>query len=198
MRNMKPKHVRKPKRPANADKAAAALLAIVVYVGFVGVVSQYEPVPADAGAAAPSSIAMPSEASTTTLAAPPVTVAADGTICGVLPLNDAERLIAETWPCDQAVNAVRLARCESASTPVNPNAVSPNTKHGRSYGVFQLNERWQSARFERVTGLPFESNWMHPAPNIATAYNLYLEQGWSPWTCAYSNHLGYLPGRHRV
>lgn len=195
MHNAKPKHARKPKRPANADKAAAALLAMVVSVGFVGVVSQFEPAPADADAVA---VAAPTDTTTTTAAATTTTVAPVVVNCGLEPLNEAEVIIVNTWPCDQAVNALRLARCESARTPVNPNAVSPNTKHGRSYGVFQLNQRWQSKRFERVTGLPFESNWMHPAPNIATAYNLYLEQGWSPWTCAYSNHLGYLPGRHRV
>lgn len=118
--------------------------------------------------------------------------------CGLEPLNDAETIIVNTWPCDTAVAALRLARCESASTPVNPNAVSPGTKHGRSYGVFQLNERWQSARFQRVTGAPFQGNWQNASANIAVAYDLYKEQGWAPWTCAYSNHLGYLPGRHRV
>ena len=61
--------------------------------------------------------------------------------------------------------------CESR---LQPDAISWD---GSSYGVMQLNSihayKWPD----------FWERWMEPEWNIAHAHELYLEQGFRPWSC---------------
>lgn len=73
--------------------------------------------------------------------------------------------------------AVRVVDCETGGT-WNPGAVSPTNDHG----LFQINERYHRANFERVTGQPW-SKVYEPFWNARYARWLYDQQGWTPWTC---------------
>ena len=80
-----------------------------------------------------------------------------------------EIVAAYDWPLNEAFAVVD---CESGWTP---DAVSWD---GSSYGLFQVNSihswRWPS----------FWDTWYNAVDNTRYAYELWLEQGWAPWSCA--------------
>lgn len=69
--------------------------------------------------------------------------------------------------------AVRVARCESS---LNPAAVN-----GSHAGLFQLSGTYHRERAARL-GYSW-SDMFTVFGNVAVAYDLWLEQGWAPWTC---------------
>lgn len=91
-----------------------------------------------------------------------------------LPLDGLEALVCSyPWPCAEAL---AVARCESgvdAAGRLNGTAAVG----GSSYGLFQINAvhayRWPE----------FWDEWMDPTKNTDWAFQLWSEQGWSPWTC---------------
>lgn len=70
-----------------------------------------------------------------------------------------------------------IVACETGGT-WDAGAVSPTDDHG----IFQINERYHRASFERVTGQPW-SKVYDPQWNAAYARHLYEQSGWTPWTC---------------
>lgn len=89
---------------------------------------------------------------------PPVALDIPALICSV------------PWPCDQALLVVYgpTPRCRWGESGGDPDAVSPD---GENLGLFQLN---------RVHG---GDELLDPATNVAVAYQLWLDQGWAPWSC---------------
>lgn len=75
--------------------------------------------------------------------------------------------------------AVRVVDCETGGT-WDPGAVSPTNDHG----LFQINQRWHRAEFERVTGQPWSAVY-EPFWNARYARHLYDSTGgnWRHWTC---------------
>lgn len=95
--------------------------------------------------------------------APPPPVQAGGTI---------EALICSYgWGCQ---TALRVFSCESG---LNPAAVSP----GGDLGIAQVNPihrgRWEAMGYTRADMLT-------PGPNLAVAWSIWSEVGWSAWACA--------------
>jgi hypothetical protein len=88
-------------------------------------------------------------------------------------LSDIEWAIHEAFgPAGAA--AVAVARCESS--------MDPTAANGPHAGLFQLSATWHQGRAAR---LGYAWSQMYQAvPNITVAYDLYSEQGWTPWTCA--------------
>ena len=70
------------------------------------------------------------------------------------------------WPCAQAL---RVARCEST---LNPRAYSRG-----NYGLMQIN-----AVHSRRVGGNLEALY-DPETNLRVAFQIWSEQGWSPWGC---------------
>jgi hypothetical protein len=70
------------------------------------------------------------------------------------------------WNCPQAE---RIVTCESGWDAAATNGIS--------WGLWQINAihawRWPN----------FWESWMNPEVNTAWAYELYQEQGWTPWDC---------------
>ena len=88
-----------------------------------------------------------------------------------LPVVFASPLVAIVASYPWGNEAFRIVACESGFDPL---AISWT---GESFGLFQLNQvhayRWPT----------FWSEWMIPEVNIAWAYELWLESGWSIWDC---------------
>ena len=72
-----------------------------------------------------------------------------------------------------AEQAVRVARCESH--------LDPTARSGAHWGLFQISDRYHSARIERL-GYSWP-DLLSAGPNIAVAADLSMEQGWTPWSC---------------
>lgn len=88
------------------------------------------------------------------------------------PVTDIEWAILRAFgPAGPA--AVRVARCESGLVPAAAN--------GAHAGLFQLSAIWHQSRAARL-GYVW-ADMFAPLPNIDVAYDLWAEQGWSPWTC---------------
>lgn len=90
------------------------------------------------------------------------------------PLDGLEALICSySWPCAEAL---AVARCESGVDAAGRLAGTAAVG-GSSYGLFQINAvhayRWPQ----------FWDEWMDPTKNTEWAFQLWSEQGWSPWTC---------------
>jgi Lysozyme like domain len=81
---------------------------------------------------------------------------------------------AEPWPCGEAI---AVAACESG-TDRNGKLDGNWATDGYSYGLFQINaihaDRWAD----------FWSAWSDPVKNTEWAFEIYSEQGWSPWSCS--------------
>ena len=73
-----------------------------------------------------------------------------------------------SWDCGAAL---RIFTCESG---LRPDAISYN---GTSFGITQL---WSGHAYRWPT---FWSEWSDPVINIAWAFELYQEQGFTPWEC---------------
>lgn len=73
--------------------------------------------------------------------------------------------------------AIEVVDCETGGT-WDPTVVSPTNDHG----LFQINERYHRAEFERVTGQPWSAVY-DPFWNARYARYLYDRSGWQPWTC---------------
>lgn len=69
-------------------------------------------------------------------------------------------------------HAIQVARCESGLHPTDTN--------GQYMGLFQLGNYHR----HRATRLGYSwSDMLSPQPNINVAYDLFIEQGWTPWSC---------------
>jgi hypothetical protein len=55
---------------------------------------------------------------------------------------------------------------------------------GSSWGLFQIN----AIHASKFPG--FWEQWMDPAVNAQWAYQIWLQQGWYPWSCRYAAY-GY-------
>ena len=72
-----------------------------------------------------------------------------------------------------AEQAVRVARCESH--------LDPAARSGAHWGLFQISDRYHGARVERL-GYSWP-DLLRAGPNIEVAADLFMEQGWTPWSC---------------
>ncbi len=76
-----------------------------------------------------------------------------------------EQKIAATFG-NEADTALKVAKCESS---LNPKAVN---KTSSARGLFQIMQSWHK----------IDQKWLlNEDINIAVAYQLWLEQGWTPW-----------------
>lgn len=84
---------------------------------------------------------------------------------------ESEGLVAIYWPFEQRYNAWLVANCESGWWTGAHADVGEDSR-----GVFQLN----------VLAHPELAAWnlYDPQINAYFAYQLWQQQGWSPWTCA--------------
>jgi len=83
--------------------------------------------------------------------------------------NNLEALICSySWSCD---TALRIAGCESG---LRAEAISWT---GESFGLFQI---WQGHAWR---WLDYWEAWSDPVRNTQWAYELWSEQGWTPWDC---------------
>jgi hypothetical protein len=81
-----------------------------------------------------------------------------------LPLSIEALICAMPWPCGAAL---AVAWCESRYDPAATN--------GAHIGVFQLSSRWHGWR------LGAGESFVDAATNIDVAFQLWSEQGWTPW-----------------
>lgn len=78
---------------------------------------------------------------------------------------------------DAGASAARVAWCESKYDETAFNGVH--------VGIFQLSGRYHRARAERL-GFTWEQVSTEAYANIVVAHDLYLEQGWGPWSCRWA------------
>lgn len=72
---------------------------------------------------------------------------------------------------DHAPDAILIAQCESG---LNPNAINNSNSNGSTdTGLFQINS---------IHNIP-QRYLLNPDINIQVAYQLFQQQGWSPWVC---------------
>lgn len=114
---------------------------------------------------------------TSTAPAPKATTAPT-TAASVVSRYSAEQVIAmirEVWPADSVEKAIEVARLESGYR---------NWVHNGSccYGVFQIHYQAQKRRLT-ARGLGLQGLY-DPRVNISVALEIFLEQGWSPWSVA--------------
>jgi len=97
------------------------------------------------------------------LTAPPVATAGD-------PLADI--ICALPWPCEQMV---RVAHCESGPTDFSLPISGSMAQNGSVYGLFQIHSihaaKWPD----------FWTMWGDPVWNAAHAYEIWTQQGMTPW-----------------
>lgn len=117
------------------------------------------------GATAPPTTRPPTTAPRPT--APPTTAAARYSSDQVV------ALIRELWPADSVDKALEVARLESGYRNWAYNGHC-------CYGVFQINYAAQKRRLA-ARGLGLEGLY-NPRVNISIALEIFLEQGWSPWS----------------
>ena len=113
---------------------------------------------------------------TSTVAAPPVTVAV-ATIQATPPApGTVEATIAEVFGADASA-AIGVARCESG---LNPGAIS---RGGGNWGLFQINR----VHRQRVADLGYSWEQLLDAKvNSLVAKSIFDEQGWGPWACRHA------------
>lgn len=80
------------------------------------------------------------------------------------------------WPCETALRIVYgpTENCPTGESNGDPNAISWN---GTSYGLWQI---WSGHAWRWSD---FWENWADPVRNTEYAWELYQEQGWTPWEC---------------
>lgn len=93
------------------------------------------------------------------------------------PVTTEEKIIATFG--EYAPEAFALLECENKT--LNPNAINHNSDGSVDYGMFQLNDNWHG--FKRLVNNP--RYLFDPDINIAIAYRLFVESGYSfkLWTC---------------
>lgn len=96
--------------------------------------------------------------------APPPTDGIEAIICAL------------PWPCQQAIN---VAACESGRD-MSGRLDGAWATNGNHYGLFQISgihaSKWAD----------FYDAWMDPAKNAQWAYEIYVQQGWYPWSCRWA------------
>lgn len=91
----------------------------------------------------------------------------------VTPGNEIEALICSyPWPCGEALN---VSRCEAG-----PDYIAGFNASGHA-GSFQISplHAWRFAQW----GWDFWVDALVVARNVAVAFEIWLEQGWRPWSC---------------
>jgi hypothetical protein len=79
--------------------------------------------------------------------------------------------------------ALKIANCESGINNFNFSK-KPNNDGSTDHGLFQVNQKWHAARFEKMFGVPFEIGVYIPELNVKYAKFLYdSSKGWGPWSC---------------
>jgi hypothetical protein len=99
---------------------------------------------------------------------PPVVYGDDG----YAHVETMEQTIRRLWPDDSEDKAVQVAWCESR--------FDPGATNGSHRGLFQMNWRlhWKRA-------FPFGADGLYdPVVNIQAALSLFIDVGWSAWSCA--------------
>lgn len=87
--------------------------------------------------------------------------------------GDSRELIIKYWKGDDR-KALAVAYCESR--------YNNRAQNGSHRGVFQLTSKYHQGRAAKF-GYSWED--MYDAgKNTRVAYDLYLDKGWGPWTCA--------------
>jgi len=71
------------------------------------------------------------------------------------------------WPCAEALS---VARCEST--------LQPWATNGDHYGLFQIRASLHAWRWP-----DFWTAWSEPVRASQMAFDLFMEQGWRPWSC---------------
>ena len=95
-------------------------------------------------------------------------------ILPVPPIEDLIRLrFAASGHVEVVEQAVRVARCESH--------LDPAARSGAHWGLFQISDLYHADRVKRL-GYVW-SDLLRAEPNIDVAYDLWAEQGWTPWSC---------------
>lgn len=89
------------------------------------------------------------------------------------PLATVEAMITNTFGL-AAIDAIAIATCESKLTASEIGG--PNFNGSYDYGLFQLNEI-HAAKWPE-----FWEMWADPYWNTAKAYELWVDQGWRPWS----------------
>ena len=79
-----------------------------------------------------------------------------------------------SWDTEEAL---KIMDCESRGISSAVNNWHPSdTAHGGSWGLFQLAYRWW---------LQGVAEPLDPMVNMRIAHDIYVEQGWRPWSCMY-------------
>lgn len=88
-----------------------------------------------------------------------------------------ESMIIAKFGAVQGPHAIEVAKCESGLHPTDTN--------GQYMGLFQLGNYHK----HRAAKLGYSwSDMLSPQPNINVAYDLFTEQGWTPWQCRSAIH----------
>lgn len=89
------------------------------------------------------------------------------------------------WPCHEAVAVVYGPTPPNARAPIGcPNGESngdPLAQNGDHAGIFQLARRWHEGRF-LARGWTW-ADAFNAERNAVIAYEIWQDQGWSPWSC---------------
>jgi hypothetical protein len=80
-------------------------------------------------------------------------------------------ICARAWPCTEAL---AVASCESGLRPDATGRLGER-------GVFQITQRWHEGRFT-ARGWTWADAY-DAAKNVAIAYEIWTESGWSQWSC---------------
>lgn len=88
---------------------------------------------------------------------------------------DSQCAIRLTWPDNVEGWALAVARCEST--------LKPNARNGSHVGLFQLTGKYHKPRASKL-GFTWEQVSTEAWANAATAYDLYAEQGRTPWAAS--------------
>lgn len=97
------------------------------------------------------------------------------------PKNEIEAYIVQVFG-DEAENAFKVLSCENKG--LNPKAVNHNRNGSIDQGIFQINNIHRNGKAKGKDMFDYRQN-------IEVAHQIFLEQGWSPWTC--SHKVGVTP-----
>lgn len=92
-------------------------------------------------------------------------------------LNDTEKKICDKWGMYECKTAIAVAKAESG---LKPEAIHYNSNDTFDAGIFQIN----SIHWEKCGGL---KALLDEDTNIECAYQMWTEQGWTPWAVFNNN-----------